>query len=194
MIKNILTSIVVLGLLSGCYQASQPSLIKKASVQNTKINSDIKFSFKIKDAASAGRIKSIDAYLINNFNYPLNSSSNAYGNNYKYQTDVVNGIINIVFINPPSGGPYYLALQAFDNTISGLPKNNITEKDDTILSVDKNVSRSTNNVSIINQQLVFSDSSAELNITINLAPYNELPVIITPQTGSNIPTSSIIAG
>lgn len=194
MIKNILTSIVFLGLFSGCYQASQPNLVKKASVQNTKINNDIKFSFKIKDAASASRIKSIDAYLVNNFNYPLDPGFNVYTNNYKYQTNVVGGVINIFFSNPPSGGPYYLALQAFDNTISGLPKNNITELDTTIMSTDKNVSRSANSVSIINQQLVFSDNSSSLNITINLSPFNELPVIITPQTGSNTPTSGIIAG
>lgn len=191
MLKKNIAAILLLGLLSGCINTTtQPDLAKKVSVESNT-NTDIKVSFRIKDVASASRIKSIDAYLIKDYAHPLDTTANAYNNSYKYQADVINGVVNIVFKNAPSGGPYYVAIQGFDDVKALLTKNNITETDNTILSTDKNVSRSTNNVTITNNKLVFSDTSTALNITINLTPYNNLPVTVSPQSGSNTPTNGV---
>lgn len=189
--KNNIIVLSVLCLLSGCYQSNQVELNKSVLIESQRI-SDIKVSFRIKDANSVSRIKSVDAYLVKDPLKPL--ESNAYSSNYKYQADVINGVISFSFKNAPSGGPYYLALQAFDNTIAGLPRNNITEINNSILSTDKNVAISSNNVSINNNQLVFSDGGQSLNTIIGLTIFNNLGVTISPQKGDDKPDTGISVG
>lgn len=183
--------------MSGCYSTSPQQININNSVKSSNSsssNSEMKFSFSLKDAQSASRVKSIDAYLVKNYDSPLLTTSNVYSNGYKYQANVVNGIINITFNNYPLGQNYYLAIQAFDDIVTSSTRNNITAIDSTVISGNNQVARSNNSVSYTNGSLVYSDLSSTLNISINLLEYNNLPVNLTPQNGSNTPNSDISLG
>lgn len=186
-LKNIkfisLTVILLLFTLSCDNKVITP--VKKV---NTK---PIKLSFSIKNTETMSRIKSIDAYLIKNYNDPLNSTSNAYSNGFKYQSNITSNSIDISFTGYPSDQTFYVAIQAFDNTIEGLPRNNITAYDESITLGDKQVARSSNSVIFTNNNLIFSNSSTALNIDLKLIPYNSVPINITPESGSNTVTGSI---
>ena len=179
--KLILTGLVFA--LSGCY-VPQQSIVKPVKVIN--------FNFKIKDVQTLSRVKSIDAYLVKDINNPL--GSNVYSDGFKYQADIVNGVINITFSNYPEGGPYFLALQTFDDIVSAPTRKNITAIDSSVNSGDNQVARSINSVSYTAGSLSYSDNSSSLNILINLSPYNNLPVNLTPQNGNNNPTNAVFVG
>jgi hypothetical protein len=154
-------------------------------------NNPIKLSFSIKNTETMSRIKSIDAYLIKNYNDPLNSTSNAYSNGFKYQSNITSDSIDISFTGYPADQTVYVAIQAFDNTIEGLPRNNITAYDESITLGDKQVARSSNSAIFTSNNLTFSNSSTALNIDLKLIPYNSVPINITPESGSDTVTGSI---
>lgn len=182
--------VVLVTMLSGCYSYSPQQVNIKQSIDLSN-KSTMRFTFSLKDAQSISRIKSVDAYLVSDQNNPL--TSNVYSNGFKYQTDVNNGNINITFSNYPVGGPYYLALQVFDNTVSSSQRNNITAINNSINSVDKQFSISTNSVTY-SGILTYSDATNSLNIAINLLEYNDLPINLNPQNGNNTPTNNISVG
>lgn len=187
--KIFITSLIMC--LSGCYTPSQINTTKAVILSsNSNIsNQEIKLSFKIKDIASGIRVKSVDAYLITDKDNPL--TSNAYADKLKVQADVVNGVINLTFTDYPTGGPYYAAIQAYDDLKASTTRKNITAFD----TNNKQVSVSSNNVTCSSSRiLTYSDASNSLNISIGLIPYNNLPVTLTPQNGSNTPTNNITLG
>lgn len=189
-----LLAVTVVTMLSGCYSYSpqqvntnQPVLVQKNNISKSMM----RFTFSLKDAQSMSRVKSVDAYLVSNPNDP--SSSNIYPDKFKYQVDVVNGNINITFSNFPSGGPYYLALQTFDDIISSSERKNITAMNNSITSTNKQFAISVNSV-IYSSSIVYSDGSNSLNIAINLLEYNDLPINLSPENGNNTPTNNISVG
>lgn len=182
--KIILSSLIVLFFTQSCSALVTNDLKKIES-------KPIKLSFSIKNTQTLSRVKSIDAYLITNYNDPLNSASNAYTTGFKYQANITSETIDVSFTGYPSNQTLYVALQAFDNTIDGLPRNNITAYDETITIGDKQVARSSNNVSLVSNNLVFSDTSTSLNLDLKLIPYNSIPINITPESGTETVTGSI---
>lgn len=190
--KNILKSLIILVSLSGC--VSQPVNINQSVAYKSTSNKPITFSFKIKDAQSLSRIKSYDVYLVKNNISPLVPASNAYISGYKYQSDVTNGVINATFNNYQPNTPYYAAIQVYDDVKGSVTKNNITAINSSVTSGDNKVAISSNSVSLTNGSLVYSDSATNLNVLINLKHFNDLPVNLTPQSGSNTPTNTITAG
>lgn len=180
--------VTVVALLSGCYSPQQVNINKAVDLP---VHSQMRFTFSLKDAQSLSRVKSFDAYLVSNPNTP--SNSNVYSNGFKYQADVVNGNISITFSNFPVGGPYYLALQTFDNIVSASSRNNITAINNSITSVDKQFAISINSVTY-SGNLIYSDGGNSLNIGISLSPYNDLPINLNTQNGTDKPTNNISIG
>lgn len=171
-------------MLSGCYYPQQTNIDKSI---NNSIKPVMKFSFSLKNLDSANLIKSVDAYLVTDPKNPLTSTV------AKYNSDINNGNINVSFSNYPVGGPYYLALQLFDDITSSKSKKNITAVNSSILSTDKQFDISLNSV-IYSVNLVYSDGSNSLKIEVNLVNYNDLPINVVPQNGSEKPTKDIELG
>ncbi|MFN8576524.1 MAG: hypothetical protein U0354_06680 [Candidatus Sericytochromatia bacterium] len=172
-------------ILSGCYLPQQSNMTK--SVTNNTIKPEIKFTFSLKNSNEVSLIKSVNAYLVTDPKNPLNSIV------AKYQSDVSNSRIFIGFSNYPTGGPYYLALQVFDDINSSINKKNITAINSSINSTDKQFDISLNSVNYSNN-LIYSDGSNSLKVEINIINYNDLPLNVVPENGSKTPTKNIELG
>ncbi|RYF21827.1 MAG: hypothetical protein EOO42_09900, partial [Flavobacteriales bacterium] len=106
-------------------------------------------------------------------------------NPYKIQKNVVNGVVDFIFTSyPADGGPYYVALQAFDAVVGGQIRNNITLDNTNITSGDKNYAVSVDTVTLTNGDRTYSDGTA-LDILISLIEANNIPLTIMPSSGSN---------
>lgn len=187
--KKIFSALLIMS-LTGCYSPAQINnkTVNNKSDLSVSSNQEIKLSFKLQDAASLSRVKSVDAYLVTNTASPL--TSNVYTPSFKYQADVVNGVINITFTNFPVGGPYYVAVQAYDDLKGSATRNNITA----LNSNNIPFAVSTNSVTYANNSLTYSDASSSLNVSINLIPYNNLPVNVTPVKGTDVTNNDISIG
>ena len=186
MIKNILP-LVVLVLVSACSSVSQVNTNNTSDLSVNNIqNKNISLSFKVKGAVLSN-VKSVDAYLVTSATDMATLPSGS----YKTSADVVNNEVNINFTNPPTGGPYYVAMQSFDDIMANsATRKNITKTNSTITSSDKQFSISSNSVTVSGGSLTYSTGTA-IDLTINLA-LNTTPVTLAPQDGKPTPTQSIL--
>lgn len=171
-----------LGLLSSCSNYSNNITTSINSVNKSTTNS-VSFKFSLK-ATSAQRIKSVSAYLSNNYNNPDLAGSNPLGDNNVLNVNVINGVVTFSFKNIPVGGPYYCILSAYDTSAESTTGNNITNIDNTVLSSEKRIARSSNGVTVTPSGLVFSDGGTKLNLKLKLKPTNGLGTEITPGSGA----------
>lgn len=179
--------------MTGCMQSNNASTQSiNTKISDSTNSTELKFSFKIKDAASLSHVKSVDAYLVTDKTNPLGTI--AAGTGLK-QVDVDStGTISFTFIVSSAGGTYYAALQAYDNKIASGSRHNITALNSVVTTGTgdgKRFSFSTNTATY-NGSLTYSSGTA-LNVAIDLE-FNNLPVNITPAAGSPLPVNSISVG
>lgn len=159
--------------------------VENLQVVNNAQKAEVRFSFSIKDAASTARVKSVDVYLVDASG--LSDPTNVYID--MNQVNVVDGVISTGFTNVPSGGPYYAVIQAFDDTVDGLSRDNITAPNISASSMPIDIS--SNSVSSSGSSLSYS-SDNKLNVVIHLVPYNNAHADVEIQDGSDTPTGSIV--
>lgn len=208
--KKYIIPLLVLGIFSCTNNAPVKNsnlLTSTNNVENLKVaktKAEVKFSFSIKDAASASRVKSVDVYLLDsavvsgglvNFTDP-----SVYIR--KNQVDVVDGVISTTFdiSGLPDGTDYYACIQAFDQVVSPTPdpsssitpsRNNITAINLSASSLPVDVSTNTASLSGSGSTLTYSTGTA-LNVVIHLKPYNNANSEVTIQDGSETPTNPIV--
>lgn len=170
----------------------QVNKLSVSAVEKAQSNSEVKLSFSIKNVVSSAelRVKSVDVYLVNvtGLTDPTNPANQVVA---MKQVDVVNGVVSTSFTLPVPvvfTGPYYAVVQAFDNTIAGVPRNNITALNPSALNLP--VAFSSNTANYSNGSVVYSTGTS-LTMTINLAPYNNANADVTLQNGSQTPTNPI---
>ena len=178
--------------MTGCIQSNNASTQSiNTKVSESTNSTELKFSFQIK-AADIQHVKSVDAYLVTDKANPLGSI--VAGTALK-QVDVDStGTVNFTFTVSSAGGPYYAALQAYDNTIASGLRHNITALNNVVTTGTGDAKRfafSTNSATY-NGSLTYSTGTA-LNVAIDLE-YNNLPVNIIPSAGSPLPSNSINVG
>ncbi|MFN8673402.1 MAG: hypothetical protein U0457_15125 [Candidatus Sericytochromatia bacterium] len=138
-------------------------VVKKGDIKLT-INVQ---SFKTKAYTNAilpkktSDIKSFKFFLTNNFNDPLNNMVTPI---IWFDFDPAN--TTLIIKDVPDGNNYYGVISAYDDIANSTSANNITEPDNTIQSIDKKWSRTTNTVSLINGFDIYSDNSGTLKISM----------------------------
>ena len=174
---------------SSCYSKLEPinSINKEVSFKyTTTINFKIAnlHSFKTKSSSSVLEalltdVKSLSAFLTNNPTDPFATGSNPFGDGVIVSYDSIGNIMR--FVNVPVGGPYYAVVAAFDDFAASPTKNNITEINPALTSVDKKWYLSTNTVNVLpTNVLVFSNPpNTNLMLDVNLILRKPLPSTIT---------------
>lgn len=186
--RSIFISTIVALLTSCSYQANNTSLkskpvdiskvnVDKHLIQNSKSGADVTiiinnkaFSKKaITDAVfpkTSIDVKSYQIFLTNDYNNPFNTGSNVSRDRiYKFDSD---SGTTFTFTNIQDGGPYWAVISAWDGLSNDSLAQNITEPDLTLLSIDQKWARSTNSVTIISNNPVYSDSSTFLSTSLQL--------------------------
>ncbi len=121
-------------------------------------------------AKDISQVKSYSAYLTTDYNDPFASGANPLGDNAIIQVNSGSGgSATIIFSNIKRGGPYFAVIAAYDDVIGSNNRTNLTKYDPSIVSAEKNWSRSNNSVFIQpSGNLVFSDGGSELVADLTL--------------------------
>lgn len=192
--------------LSSCYSkveniSSKPILkevdFKSGATVDLKI-SDI-FTFKTKSNSSIPEtsltdVKSITAFLTTNPTDPFATGSNPLGDGVSISRNYT-GNSTISFMNVPVGGPYYAVVAAFDDISGSLNKNNISEANTNITSLDNKWYISINSVNVLpSRDLAFSDTSLALDVSLILRKPqpNSIGTVITINDGTTAPVQAPI--
>lgn len=177
---NLLVIAVIL-LLTSCHlqhnNLSSNKIITKevnfrdGSTIEIDISNIIQFKTKSNDSiheASLGDIKSFSAFLTTNPNDPFSTGSNPFGDGFIISTNTTTDNI-IKFPNVPIGGPYYALVTAFDDISTSLTKNNISEPNTSLTSIDNKWWVSNNTVNVLpSNKVIYSDLSNALNVNLIL--------------------------
>lgn len=164
--------------LSSCYSKielfsnkviSKDVNFRDGAIVNVKISNFNNFATKSNSSvaeANSDDIKSLNVFLTTNSRDPFAIGSNPFGNGSIVAKD--NFIQNSIMVsNVPVGGPYYAIFAVFDDVNSKINKKNITEPNLYFTSIDNKWAISVNSVTVLpSRNLVFSDSSNTLNVTL----------------------------
>ena len=166
--------------LSSCYSkvenASNKPILKEVDFKsgatvNIKIADLVTFNTKSNSSipeASLTDVKSITAFLTTNPTDPFATGSNPFGDGVSISTNYTGNNI-LSFYDTPVGGPYYAVVSAFDDVSGSLTKNNISEINVAITSVDNKWYVSTNSVNVLpTRNLAFSNTSSTLDVSLIL--------------------------
>lgn len=207
--KNNLLLLVITTLLvsfSSCYSnvdlTGGNSILKEinfrdGSTVNLKISDLVSFNTKSNSSAieaSLSDVKSISAFLTTNPTDPFSVGSNPLGNGVMISRNYVGSSI-ISFTNVPIGGPYYAVVAAFDDVTSSTTKNNITDPNLTLTSIDNKWSISGNTVNVLpSRNLAFSNTSTTLDVDLILRrPLpNSISTAIIVNDGTTAPVQTPI--
>lgn len=207
--KNNLLLLVITTLLvsfSSCYTkidlTGGSAILKEinfrdGSTVNLNISDLISFNTKSNSSvveASLSDVKSINAFLTTNPTDPFLSGSNPLGNGVMISRNYVGNSI-ISFTNVPIGGPYYAVVAAFDDVTSSSTKNNITNPNLTLTSIDNKWSISGNSVNVLpSRNLAFSNTSTTLDVDLILRrPLpNSISTAIIVNDGTTAPVQTPI--
>lgn len=137
-------------------------------------------SFKTKSSSSVPEailsdVKSLSIFLTTNPTDPFATGANPFGDGVMISYDTIGNTMR--FVNVPVGGPYYAVIAAFDDFAASPTKNNITEVNPALTSVDKKWYLSTNTVNVLpSNVLLFSNHpNSNLILDVNLFLRKPLP-------------------
>jgi hypothetical protein len=171
--KILLASIT--SLLLGCNSNLNFTSSNNSSSQKSS------FSFSIK-ALPITYVKSITARLIRDPNDP-NSVSSIISS---VDQDLSSSNTTITFSSVPTGGPYYVAIAAYDGLVSNNLRKNVTKENLNITTEEKRWAISTNNVNVTSSSATYSDSLTSLNVILKIIlTQASTTITITPQNGSS---------
>jgi len=166
------------------------------------INKDLNFKTKgSKDPIEPkdqDDVKSYDMFLTSDFEDPFAVGANIFGTGVRYPINNSSNPILVTMYNVPQGGPYYLAIAAFDDTIAIPTRQNITKSNpliDTLLDENKKWAISTNCLTVdTDKNLIYSDLDDKFNVTIKLEDGipNELETEVNIISGGNGGVLSVI--
>lgn len=168
---------IFMTILLGC--SSNVNLVNENIQKET--NSLNKFSFSIK-AIPLDYVKSIRARLIKVPTDP-NSPSSIISS---VDQDITSSTTTITFQSVRIGGPYYVAVAAYDDVVSNPLRNNITKENPNITTADKKWAISSNNVTVSASSATYSDSLTSLSVVLKIIlSQASTTITITPQNGQS---------